>query len=82
LLNTGVKATINSSFNTNDVTYFFANSGNIFYTSDNAHIKNYTFDDGKAVMAGVVVKGSLYLATEAGIKKIATSEFKSNKARD
>lgn len=79
-LDTEVKATINSSYTSENVTYFFANSGNIFYTSDNESIKDYVIDDGKAVMAGVVSNEFLYLATEAGIKKIATSEFNSNKA--
>jgi len=81
-LDTGVKATINSAYHYNDVTYFFANSGNIFYTSNNTDINDYVIDDGKAVMSGVVFNGFLYLATEAGIKKIALSEFTSNKARD
>jgi len=80
LLKTGVKATINSSYHSNNLTYFFANSGNIFYTWDNHTIKDYVIDDGKAVMAGVVSNEFMYLATEAGIKKIAISEFKSNKA--
>ena len=82
LLNTHIKATINSSYHTNNLAYFFANSGNIFYTSDNKNIQNYSFADGKAVMAGVIANDFLYLATEAGIKKVATSEFKLNKARD
>jgi photosystem II stability/assembly factor-like uncharacterized protein len=82
LLNTGVKATINSAFKDSQVTYFFANSGNVFYTLDNEVINNYVLDDGKAVMAGVVLNNFVYLATEAGIKKVPTSEFTSNKARD
>ncbi len=81
-LDTGVKATINSAYHYKNVTYFFANSGNIFYTSNNTDINDYELDDGKAVMSGVVFNGFLYLATEAGIKKIALSEFTSNKARD
>lgn len=82
LINTDVKATINATYHSNNITYFFANSGNIFYTSDNKDMHNYTLADGKAVMAGVAINDFLYLATEAGIKKIPASEFKLNRTRD
>ncbi len=81
-LNTGVKATINSTYYDGKSTYFFANSGNIFYTNDNQQINSYALDDGKAVMAGVVYQDHLFLATESGIKKLSLTEFTSNKVRD
>ena len=74
--NMPVEATINDSLQHANVSYHFANSGNLIYSKDGDNFNLHTFDDGKAVMSGVVKGDVLYLATEAGIKSIALSELK------
>jgi len=69
-----VPATINSMTQQDGVTYLFANSGNVFTVSGN-QVSQKLFADGKAVMAGVVFKQRLILATEAGIKSVELSDL-------
>lgn len=78
-LPTSVAATINDSFVAGDDVYHFANSGNLFYSIDGGAFKVHTFDDGKAVMSGVIKDKTMYLATEAGIKSLAVTELLTDK---
>lgn len=69
-------ATINDVLITGNHMFLFANSGNLYYSLNNGPVKHYIFDDGKAVMSGVVFNENLILATEAGIKSMPVSTFK------
>ncbi len=74
-LKTPVAATVNDSFVADNNVYHFANSGNVFYSRNGEEFKVYTFDDGKAVMSGVVKDKTMYLATEAGIKSLPVNKL-------
>lgn len=76
---TPVAATINDSYVAGDDVYHFANSGNLFYSIGGGAFKLHTFDDGKAVMSGVIKDNTMYLATEAGIKSLPVSQLLSDK---
>jgi photosystem II stability/assembly factor-like uncharacterized protein len=69
-------ATINDIFSEDKLLLMFANSGNFYYSIDNQQIKHHIFEDGKAVMSGVVFKDLIIFATEAGIKTLPLSQFK------
>ena len=72
---TPVKATINTTITEQSSVFHFANSGNLFYSINGEKLKNHVFDDGKAIMSGVVWQDTLFLATEAGIKSISLLEL-------
>ena len=78
-ISTPVAATINDSYVAGDDVYHFANSGNLFYSIDGGEFKLHTFDDGKAVMSGVIKDNTMYLATEAGIKSLPVNQLTSDK---
>lgn len=75
---TAEAATINAAHQAEEFTFFFANSGNLFYRVNDSQMKHHVFDDGKAVMAGTTHNNKLILATEAGIKTLDISQL-SNK---
>ena len=62
-------ATINNLLVTEDTTYLFANSGNLFEIDKDVNVKHTLLPDGKAIMSGVKFNDQLILATEAGIKR-------------
>lgn len=74
-LSTAEAATINAAHQSEQFTFFFANSGNLFYRVNNGDIQHHIFDDGKAVMAGTTMNNQLILATEAGIKTLDLSKL-------
>ncbi|NVK24354.1 MAG: hypothetical protein HWE10_05455 [Gammaproteobacteria bacterium] len=76
-INTAEPATINSGYETSEFSFFFANSGNLFYRINNGEMQHHVFDDGKAILSGLVFDNQLILATEAGIKKLDVSELSS-----
>ena len=78
-LQTPVASTINASLVSGQDVFHFANSGNVFYSVNGAAFKLHYFDDGKAVMSGVIKGDSMYLATEAGIKTIPVSKLVATK---
>lgn len=78
-LQTPVASTINDSLVSGQYVFHFANSGNVFYSVNGDAFKLHNFDDGKAVMSGVIKGDSMYLATEAGIKTIPVSKLIANK---
>lgn len=78
-LPTPVQATINDSYVQGTNIYHFANSGNVFYSVAGDAFKLYNFDDGKAVMSGVVKDQVIYLATEAGIKSLPVNKLIADK---
>jgi photosystem II stability/assembly factor-like uncharacterized protein len=75
-IKTPAPATINSAYIDRDTAYFFANSGNMFYQKNGQAVMHHIFEDGKAVMSGVVFEDKLILATEAGIKTLPLSDLK------
>lgn len=70
------KATLNDVLLNNEQMFLFGNSGNLYMGKVNQALKHHVFDDGKAVMSGVVLKDKLVLATEAGVKTMLISEIK------
>lgn len=70
------KATINDILVYKETVFLFANSGNLYFSANGEDFKHYVFDDGKAVMSGVVKNSNLVLATEAGIKFIPLATLK------
>ncbi len=69
-------ATINDILVVGNTTFLFANSGNLYYSNNNEPMKHHLFEDGKAVMAGVILNSKLILATEAGIKVLPIDNLK------
>ena len=69
-------ATINDILVYKETVFLFANSGNLYFSTKGEDFKHYVFDDGKAVMSGVVKNSNLILATEAGIKFIPLATLK------
>lgn len=78
-LTTPIAATINDSFVQGSDVYHFANSGNVFYSKQGDAFQLHNFDDGKAIMSGVIKDGVMYLATEAGIKSLPVNKLVANK---
>jgi len=72
---TPVSATINDSLVDGANIFHFANSGNLFYSKAGGDFQVHTFDDGKAVMSGVIKDKTMYLATEAGIKTMPVNQL-------
>lgn len=70
------KATINDILVHQNTVFLFGNSGNLYFSINGENFKHYVFDDGKALMSGVVKNSNLVLATEAGIKSIPLATLK------
>ena len=68
-------ATINSAIENEGMKLFFANSGNVFIQRPGQALSHFAFEDGKAVMAGVIADEVVILATESGIKRVKLNQI-------